>query len=104
VQEWLGLPQEVWDDSPALLTTMMKHRGKGDSVHNVMSRKLADAIKKKGTVPYLKDTFPLNSSTSPSDFGLDSDDLLDVLREAYEEVGVDAHFWDQCDEFIFNNS
>lgn len=99
VQEWLGIDASRHDDSPALITTMMEHRGKGgESIHAVIARKFADKMRSNGH-PNPPDSWQLNQGRPP---GLSDAQLKDALREAYQETDLE-YFWQQCEVFISHN-
>lgn len=87
IQEWLGVTKDR-DSVPAYLTTMLEHRGAEYGIHQRLSKKLGEKI---GV-----DRVPLNRDRPA---GLEDDDIIDAMREVYEEAGL-SHFWQVCDNWL----
>jgi len=88
VQGWLHMTKPK-DDCPMYLTTFLEHRGEsGESIHAKISEKLGE----KMGIP----SFPLNQGPPP---GLSDVEILEALRDAYEEKGLSS-FWKACESWM----
>jgi hypothetical protein len=83
VQEALGIPSSKWDETPAFMTTMEKHRVGLQSLHGRM----------------IANDLPMNKEALQS---LGKVRILERLEKSYSDAGL-GDFWSECEQFL-NNS
>ena len=70
-QEWLGIPAEKWDDSPAYLTSFLEHQGKDVGIHQALTTELG---------------FPIRGARPA---GFTDAELVEKLRQAYKNIDLE---------------
>ena len=70
-QEWLGIPDDKWDDSPAYLTSFLEHQGKDVGIHQALAAELG---------------FPLRGARPT---GFTDAELVAKLRKAYKNIDLE---------------